>query len=106
MTAVELQGAYNVRDLGGLRTSDGRRTRHGLVYRGDSLDHLTGSDTELLVRDGQLIGTGQPLFRVIGEGRSSWATFYDARVPFQVVVSLQASPSGRELDAFGYFVDQ
>jgi len=48
MTAVELQGAYNVRDLGGLRTSDGRRTRHGLVYRGDSLDHLTGSDTELL----------------------------------------------------------
>ena len=47
MTAVELQGAYNVRDLGGLRTSDGRRTRHGLVYRGDSLDHLTGSDTEL-----------------------------------------------------------
>jgi protein-tyrosine phosphatase len=48
MTAVELQGAYNVRDLGGLRTSGGRRTRHGLVYRGDSLDHLTGSDTELL----------------------------------------------------------
>jgi protein-tyrosine phosphatase len=48
MTAVELQGAYNVRDLGGLRTSDGRQTRHGLVYRGDSLDHLTDSDAELL----------------------------------------------------------
>jgi protein-tyrosine phosphatase len=48
MTAVELQGAYNVRDLGGLRTSDGRRTRAGLVYRGDSLDHLTGSDADLL----------------------------------------------------------
>ena len=72
-----------------------------MTYRPGAL----GSDTELLVRDGQLIGTGQPLFRVIGEGRSSWATFYDARVPFQVVVSLQASPSGRELDAFGYFVD-
>ena len=38
MTAVELQGAYNVRDLGGLRTRDGRRTKHGLIYRGDSLD--------------------------------------------------------------------
>jgi len=72
-----------------------------MTYRAGAL----GSDTQLLVRDGQLIGTGQPLFRVIGDGRSSWATFYDARVPFQVVVSLQASPSGRELDAFGYFVD-
>jgi protein-tyrosine phosphatase len=48
MTAVELQGAYNVRDLGGLHTCDGRRTRQGLVYRGDSLDHLTDSDAELL----------------------------------------------------------
>jgi protein-tyrosine phosphatase len=48
MTAVELQGAYNVRDLGGLRTSDGRRTRPGLVYRGDSLDHLTDGDAKLL----------------------------------------------------------
>lgn len=48
MTAVELQGAYNVRDLGGLRTPDGRRTRRGLVYRGDSLDHLADSDANLL----------------------------------------------------------
>lgn len=48
MTAVELQGAYNVRDLGGLRTADGRATRAGLLYRGDSLDHLTASDAELL----------------------------------------------------------
>jgi protein tyrosine/serine phosphatase len=48
MTAVELQGAYNVRDLGGLRTADGRQTRAGLVYRGDSLDHLTDSDLEIL----------------------------------------------------------
>jgi len=73
-----------------------------MTYRPGAL----GSDTELLVRDGQLIGTGQPLFRVIGEGRSSWATFYDARVQFQVVVSLQAMPSGRELDALSFFVDQ
>jgi protein-tyrosine phosphatase len=48
MTAVELQGAYNVRDLGGLRILDGRPTASGLVYRGDSLDHLTDSDAELL----------------------------------------------------------
>lgn len=48
MTAVDLQGAYNVRDLGGLRTRDGRRTRFGLIYRGDSLDSLTPSDAEML----------------------------------------------------------
>src|SRR5271166_3460663 len=44
MTAVELKGAYNVRDLGGLRTKDGRVTRHGLIYRGDSLDSITPAD--------------------------------------------------------------
>jgi hypothetical protein len=73
-----------------------------MTYRPGSL----GSDTELLVRDGQRIATGDSLFRVIGEGRSSWATFYDPRAPFQVVVSLQAVPSGRELDALSYFLDQ
>jgi hypothetical protein len=73
-----------------------------MTYRPGSL----GRDTELLVRDGQRVAAGQPLFRVIGDGRSSWATFYDARIPYQVVVSLQAMPSLRELDAFTFFVDQ
>ncbi len=48
MTAVELQGAFNVRDLGGLRTRDGRRTRYGLIYRGDSLDSITPGDAKIL----------------------------------------------------------
>jgi protein tyrosine/serine phosphatase len=48
MTAVELQGAYNVRDLGGLRTKDGRRTKEGLIYRGDSLDAITPADARIL----------------------------------------------------------
>ena len=48
MTAVELKGAYNVRDLGGLRTKDARRTRHGVIYRGDSLDSITPGDAEIL----------------------------------------------------------
>jgi hypothetical protein len=48
VTAVELEGAYNVRDLGGLRTHDGRRTRSGLIYRGDSLDAITPADADLL----------------------------------------------------------
>ena len=48
MTAVDLKGAYNVRDLGGLRTRDRRETRYRLVYRGDSLDAITPEDGELL----------------------------------------------------------
>jgi len=48
MTAIELQGAYNVRDLGGLRTKDGRITRPGVIYRGDSLDSITPADSKIL----------------------------------------------------------
>ena len=48
MTAVDLQGAANVRDLGGLRTRDRRRTRYGLIYRGDSLDTITPADSKML----------------------------------------------------------
>ena len=48
MTAIELQGAYNVRDLGGLRTKDRRLTRPGVIYRGDSLDNITPADAKIL----------------------------------------------------------
>ncbi len=48
MTAIELQGAYNVRDLGGLRTKDGQITRPGVIYRGDSLDNITPADAKIL----------------------------------------------------------
>ncbi|MGN6791703.1 MAG: tyrosine-protein phosphatase, partial [Streptosporangiaceae bacterium] len=48
MTAVDLEGAANVRDLGGLRTRDRRRTRYGLIYRGDSLDSITPADSKIL----------------------------------------------------------
>ncbi|GAA2232227.1 MULTISPECIES: tyrosine-protein phosphatase [Kitasatospora] len=34
-------GCLNVRDLGGLSTTDGRRTRRGAVIRADNLDMLT-----------------------------------------------------------------
>ncbi|MFJ8127079.1 tyrosine-protein phosphatase [Streptomyces hydrogenans] len=41
---IPLQGAVNVRDLGGHPTYDGERVRHGLVYRGDHLGKLTEAD--------------------------------------------------------------
>ena len=48
MAAVELDGAYNVRDLGGLHTTDGGKTRQGILYRGDSLDQISPNDVEIL----------------------------------------------------------
>ncbi|WP_411106062.1 tyrosine-protein phosphatase [Streptomyces sp. cmx-4-9] len=42
---IPLQGAVNVRDLGGPRTYTGGQVRTGLVYRGDALSRLTPADT-------------------------------------------------------------
>ncbi|MEV8636360.1 tyrosine-protein phosphatase [Streptosporangium sp. NPDC051023] len=46
---IDLEGAVNVRDLGGLATTDGGTTRFGRVYRSDNLQGLTERDLELLV---------------------------------------------------------
>ncbi|WP_405425430.1 tyrosine-protein phosphatase [Streptomyces erythrochromogenes] len=41
---ITLQGAVNVRDLGGHRTWTGGQVRQGLVYRSDALGKLTDAD--------------------------------------------------------------
>jgi protein-tyrosine phosphatase len=41
---IAFEGACNVRDLGGLRTTDGRLTRRGVVYRSDALATLSVAD--------------------------------------------------------------
>ena len=41
---MQLEGAVNVRDLGGQRTADGRLTARGRVFRGDALSRLTSVD--------------------------------------------------------------
>ncbi|MET9610338.1 tyrosine-protein phosphatase [Streptomyces sp. NPDC006512] len=41
---IPLQGAVNVRDLGGYLTYTGGRVRQGLVYRSDALSKLTAAD--------------------------------------------------------------
>jgi protein-tyrosine phosphatase len=42
-------GALNFRDLGGLPAGRGRRTRHGVLFRSDTLQALTQDDVALLV---------------------------------------------------------
>jgi protein tyrosine/serine phosphatase len=51
MPWIELEGAVNVRDLGGLPAEDGRETVGGRLLRADNLQELSPSDVERLVRD-------------------------------------------------------
>ena len=44
-----LEGAYNVRDIGGYVTVDGRRTRWRTLLRGDSLHRLSTADQATLL---------------------------------------------------------
>lgn len=45
---ILLEGAYNVRDVGGYSTCDGRFTRPNTLFRADSLHALTINDQETL----------------------------------------------------------
>lgn len=49
---VPLEGAVNVRDVGGYRSAYGREVIRGRLFRGDSLSQLTPADTERLKRLG------------------------------------------------------
>jgi protein-tyrosine phosphatase len=46
VTWIELAGAVNARDLGGLPTVDGRVTRTGVLFRADNLQDLTREDID------------------------------------------------------------
>lgn len=45
---IDLEGALNLRDLGGWPTIDGRSIRRGVAYRCDRLSQLTAADHETL----------------------------------------------------------
>ncbi|MFF3646726.1 tyrosine-protein phosphatase [Streptomyces sp. NPDC002564] len=49
---IPLQGAVNVRDVGGYRTYDGEQVRDGRVFRADALGKLTDADLVTLGRLG------------------------------------------------------
>ena len=51
---IDLDGAVNVRDLGGLPTVDGRVTRRDRLIRSDNLQGLTPTDVRILVDDHEL----------------------------------------------------
>ena len=45
---LDLEGGCNFRDLGGYRTGDGRRLRHGLLFRSGVLSYFNEQDLERL----------------------------------------------------------
>lgn len=45
---LRLQGAANIRDIGGYRTAEGRQVRWGLLYRAGELSNLTVADQRVL----------------------------------------------------------
>ncbi|MFF9238870.1 tyrosine-protein phosphatase [Streptomyces sp. NPDC014801] len=47
-TEPELAGVRNFRDVGGLPTTDGRRVRHGVLFRSGHLAHATQEDAAYL----------------------------------------------------------
>lgn len=49
---LDWEGCFNVRDLGGLRTADGRETRWGSVVRADNLAGLTAAGWDALTEYG------------------------------------------------------
>jgi len=60
-------------------------------------------DIQLLVKDGDLVVAGAPLFKTLTTGASSWALFYDNAVTAQVIASVAAQPSGNEVDPVPVF---
>ncbi len=50
--SIALQGASNLRDLGGWPAADGARVRFGQVFRSASLGRLTAADAETLAATG------------------------------------------------------
>jgi hypothetical protein len=74
-------------------------TDRRIIYRPGAL----GVDTDVLVKDGQRAEPGTPLFKTIGEGASSWRTFYDRGMTANVIASVAALPSGAEVDPVAFF---
>ena len=89
---IKLEGAFNVRDLGGLSTDDGRSLTPGLVYRGDALRSLTPEDRRVIIED---LGIGTVIdLRTIEEAGGDGLE--DARIfPGLTVFNFSIVPEGR-----------
>ena len=92
MRWIELDGAVNVRDVGGLPTHDGGRVAPGRLLRADNLQGLTAPDVRRLVDDERRADRGRPAHR--GRGRARGTRADDARAGGHAPPLLAAPESG------------
>jgi protein-tyrosine phosphatase len=72
---IEFERLLNVRDLGGLRTEDGRTIRSGLLFRADALSKLNDAAAEDLLRFAKLG------LRTVIDLRYPWEIERNGKVP-------------------------
>src|SRR6266566_6521073 len=91
---VVLDGAVNVRDIGGYRIVGGPEVVRGRLYRGDSLSQLTSSDVERLDRLGlrTVVDFRTPGELLLGGGRAA---------SFMVEMNRGFVADARQREAFG-----
>jgi protein-tyrosine phosphatase len=97
---IPFEGAHNFRDMGGYRTSDGRKVKYGLFFRSDELTGLTEQD--LMFMQSLNIKTvfdyrGETEARIMPDPALPYAK--NIRIPanpedFQEQMNLQAVPEG------------
>jgi protein-tyrosine phosphatase len=105
---IALEGAFNLRDLGGYRTGDGRTVRLGRLWRADGPERLTDGDRKLL--EALEIATVIDL-RADGEfPGSAWPTGVGGQVvPVSVLVrdpAARRTPVATHVDFGVAYVDQ
>lgn len=96
---IDLAGAANVRDVGGLPTVDGRRTRPGVLIRADNLQGLTPEDVTRLVDQ---LGVGSVVdLRTTGEVHLEGPGPLVTSVPhhhLSLIPELPGEPDSAEVD--------
>jgi protein-tyrosine phosphatase len=86
--SIVLEGASNLRDLGGWRTASGGRVRFGQVFRSAALGRLTEADAATLAATGL-----RSVVDLRGEGERRYAPSNLASLPGVTVHSLPIDPS-------------
>jgi protein-tyrosine phosphatase len=87
---LALQGAWNFRDLGGMRTQDAKTVRWGQVFRSDTLTHLTAADYTRL----NAIGIGLVCDLRTREERKTDPTEWKEGSPVFVLAPVSESANG------------
>ena len=100
------EGCFNVRDLGGLPTADGRRVRHGAIVRSDILTRLTPAGRAALVDHGvrtivdlrfpDEVATDGTAYPFIGDQRTAGRPLFERPVRHRAAIRHETrAPRGR-----------